>query len=235
LFRFTIKKSSAIFELQENFKKNSITRQGLHIFAGPIHKSTHQLKQELEPNLLISLQKGDKSAFDTLFRAYYAPLCHYACTFTNHDMDEAEDVVQQVFVKFWEQSATLELQYSAKSYLYKMVYNRCLNRIRNAQVQEKYKKYNALQLEKGHEIQPVIADELSERIKNALQVLPTECRRVFEMSRFEELKYREIAEKLGISIKTVETQMGKALRLMRTELADYLVFLVLWSFSVLGF
>jgi RNA polymerase sigma-70 factor (family 1) len=190
------------------------------------------LKQQLETNLLIDLQKGDKTAFDTLFRAYYAPLCHYACTFTNHDLDEAEDVVQQVFIKFWEQSTTLELQYSAKSYLYKMVYNRCLNRIRNTKVQEKYKKYNVQQLEKGHETHPVVADELSERIKNALQVLPTECRRIFEMSRFEELKYREIAEKLDISIKTVETQMGKALRLMRTELADYLVLWVFFCFNL---
>jgi RNA polymerase sigma-70 factor (family 1) len=186
--------------------------------------------QQNETTLLNNLQKGDKTAFDALFRAYYAPLCHYACTFTNNDIDEAEDVVQQVFVKFWEQSATLELQYSPKSYLYKMVYNRCLNNIRNAQVQEKYKKYNALQLEKGHESHPVIADELSERIKNALQILPKECRRVFEMSRFEELKYREIAEKLGISIKTVETQMGKALKLMRVELADWMVSLLVYWF-----
>jgi RNA polymerase sigma-70 factor (family 1) len=190
------------------------------------------LKLQQEPNLLIALKNGDKSAFDTLFRAYYAPLCRYACTLTDHDMDEAEDVVQQVFVKFWEQSTSLELQYSAKAYLYKMVYNRCLNRIRNAQVQHKYKLYNASQLDKGHEPEHVIADELSERIKRALQVLPTECRKVFEMSRFEELKYREIAEKLGISIKTVETQMGKALRLMRTELSDYLV---IWLFLFFNF
>lgn len=173
--------------------------------------------------LLQAMQRGDESAFDTLFRAYYAPLCHYACPLADGDMDEAEDMVQQTFVKLWEQRATLDVQWSVKAYLYKMVHNRCLNRLRDRRIRDRYKAYNAEQLERSHDQPPDSETELAERIQQALHTLPTECRRVFELSRFEELKYREIADQLGISIKTVETQMGKALRLMRTALADYLV------------
>jgi RNA polymerase sigma-70 factor, ECF subfamily len=195
---------------------------------------TQSLEQLNDPTLLTALQQGDEKAFDTLFRAYYEPLCRYACTMTEQDMDEAEDVVQQVFVKFWEQRAALEVQWSVKAYLYKMVYNRCLNRIRDARTREQYKAHNAQQLEQGHDPQPGAAAELSERLQQALRALPTECRRIFELSRFEELKYREIAEQLGISIKTVETQMGKALRILRMELADYLAVLLgvlFWFFK----
>ena len=186
-----------------------------------------------DPTLLKATQIGDASAFDTLFRAYYAPLCRYACSLTEGDWDEAEDVVQQVFVKFWEQRASLDIQWSLKAYLYKMVHHRCLNRLRDARIRDRYKTYHAEQLERQHDHQPGAAAELSERIQKALATLPTECRRIFELSRFEELKYREIADQLGISIKTVETQMGKALRLMRTELADYLVTLIaIWCCKI---
>jgi RNA polymerase sigma-70 factor (family 1) len=191
------------------------------------------LEQYDETILLRAMQGGDESAFDRLFRTYYAPLCRYARSMTEGDLDEAEDIVQQIFVKVWEQREHLEVQWSLKAYLYKMVHHRCLNRLRDARIRERYKVHNATQLEHQSESIPGAAAELGARIQNALAALPTECRRVFELSRFEELKYREIADQLGISIKTVETQMGKALRIMRTELADYLVAFLLIFFGKL--
>ena len=183
--------------------------------------------EQLDDQVLIqATQSGDESAFDVLFRRYYAPLCRYARSLTDGDMAAAEDMVQQVFVKFWETRSSLNVQWSVKAYLYKMVHNRGLNRIRDAKTEERFKTHHASRMSEQFDHQPGAAKELSERIQKALEALPTECRRVFELSRFEELKYREIAEQLGISIKTVETQMGKALRLMRTELADYLVTLI---------
>lgn len=184
------------------------------------------LEQLDDQTLLLATQSGDAPAFDTLFRNYYAPLCRYARSLTEGDMDAAEDLVQQVFVKLWEQRSSFNVQWSVKAYLYKMVHNRGLNRIRDAKTEARYKTHHAAQLEQQHDHQPGAASELSERIQNALATLPTECRRIFELSRFEAMKYREIADQLGISIKTVETQMGKALRIMRTELADYLVTIV---------
>lgn len=190
------------------------------------NNAASNLEQRDDSTLLQAVQLSDESAFDTLFRKYYEPLCHYACSLTDGDLDEAEDLVQQTFVKLWEQRTAIQVQWSVKAYLYKMVHNRCLNRLRDARTREKYKVYNAEQLEQSHQHEPGAASELKERIQVALTTLPPECRRIFELSRFEELKYREIADQLGISIKTVETQMGKALRLMRTELADYLVTLI---------
>lgn len=135
-------------------------------------------------------------------------------------MDDAEDVVQQTFIKLWEQRETLPIQFSIKAYLYKMVHNRSLNRLRDAQTR---RRHSEISVSFGNEtVPPAEVSDLQTRLQKALEQLPTECRRIFELSRFEELKYREIADQLNISIKTVETQMGKALRLMRVHLAEFL-------------
>jgi RNA polymerase sigma-70 factor (family 1) len=189
------------------------------------------LEKISDASALDALRTGDGTAFDALFRAYYAPLCYYAASFTDGDMDEAEDVVQQTFVKFWEQRANLSIAWSVKAYLYKTVHNACLNRLRALKTREQYKQRNMLELERQHVPPPGAETELRERLQKALESLPAQCRQVFELSRFEELKYREIAEHLNISIKTVETQMGKALRIMRTHLADYLAILALFWFG----
>lgn len=145
---------------------------------------------------------------------------------TNGDPDEAEDLVQQAFVKLWEKRTSLDITWSVKSYLYKMVHNAALNQIRHAKTKEKYHQFNAQPLENAHEMPEDTLPELRQKFQKALQDLPPQCRNIFELSRFEELKYREIAEQLQISVKTVETQMGKALKMMRLHLADYLVTLV---------
>lgn len=181
------------------------------------------LKYQDENNLARALQRGDVAAFDIVFRRWYEPLCHYACRLADGDMDEAEDLVQQAFVKLWEQHARLEVSWSLKSYLYKTVHNACLNRLRSRNVRSKYLDFNAQQLDTMHTLPDDTSPELLERFQRAMDSLPPQCRHIFELSRFETLKYREIADQLGISIKTVETQMGKALRVMRTQLADYLV------------
>ena len=174
-----------------------------------------------------ALRRGDEAAFDVIFRRWYEPLCGYASRLTDGDMDEAEDLVQQVFVKLWEQRERLDIAWSLKAYLYKTVHNAALNRLRAATTRSKYLEVNAAQLENANVTPDDTASELHERLQKALDLLPPQCRHVFELSRFEELKYREIADQLGISIKTVETQMGKALRILRLQLADYLV-TILW-------
>lgn len=154
-------------------------------------------------------------------------------------MDEAEDLVQQAFVKLWEYRGRLDVSWSLKAYLYKTVHNACLNRLRAGKVRSKYLDYNAQQLNDMYTPPDDTSPELLERFQRAMEALPPQCRHIFELSRFETLKYREIADQLGISIKTVETQMGKALRLMRTQLADYLVTLFgaacFWQFFILNF
>jgi len=193
--------------------------------VSPLTNPPTILEKNDDKPLLEGLRRGDQAAFDALFRAYYPPLCRYACSLADGDMDEAEDIVQQAFVRLWEQRETLDIAWSLRAYLYKTVHNRCLNRIRDAKTREQYKIYNAQQMEQQEAHTHTPEPELVERLQRALATLPEQCRRIFELSRFEELKYREIADQLGISIKTVETQMGKALRLMRVQMADYLTLL----------
>lgn len=188
------------------------------------YQHTRSILEQLDQHLLTAaLRRGDEATFEAVFRQWYEPLCGYVSRLTDGDFDEAEDLVQQVFVKLWERREQLDIAWSLKGYLYKTVHNTALNRLRTAKTHSKYLDFNAAQLEKEHTPPDFAASELTERIQKALGKLPPQCRHIFELSRFEELKYREIADQLGISIKTVETQMGKALRLLRFQLAEYLV------------
>lgn len=179
---------------------------------------------------MITLKEGSESAFEMLFRTYYRPLCQYAYSFLN-DRDEAEEVVQSAFINIWDKRAQVEIQSSVKAYLYRVVRNSCLNVIKHEKVKQQHVAHEMVHAEAVHEgvSQSVISSELEERIAIAMKALPEQCRLVFQLSRFEELKYAEIAEQLNISVKTVENQIGKALKIMREQLKDYLpVFLILF-------
>ena len=174
-----------------------------------------------------TLNEGDLTAFEMLFRTFYQPLCNYAYTFTQ-DRDEAEEVVQSTFLSFWEKYNTLEIHTAMKPYLYAMVRNSCLNIIKHEKIKQKHVQSEMVMAERSIEsvTNTVLATELDERIQQALEKLPEQCRIIFKLSRFEELKYAEIAEHLNLSVKTVENQMGKALKIMREQLKDYLPILL---------
>ncbi|MBL7828859.1 MAG: RNA polymerase sigma-70 factor [Saprospiraceae bacterium] len=175
-----------------------------------------------------AVQLNDEKSFDAVFRTWYTPLVRYALSFTEGDQDEAEELVQNAFAKLWTQRQQLEFHHSVKAYLYRMVHNQALNRIRSQRIQQRFAQHHARQMAQEYE-SPKENPELMGRIRQVLNSLPEQCRHVFELSRFEELKYREIADQLGISIKTVESHMGKALRIMRNELSEYLA---LWFYLV---
>jgi RNA polymerase sigma-70 factor (ECF subfamily) len=169
---------------------------------------------------LLALKQGSEHAFEMLFRKYYQPLCNYAYSFLN-DRDEAEEVVQAAFIGVWDKRQLIEIQSSLKAYLYRMVRNSCLNVLKHEKVKQAHAKLQMADGEPAYE-QSMLSSELQGKIHEALKALPEQCRIVFQLSRFEELKYAEIAEQLGISVKTVENQMGKALKIMRGQLKDYL-------------
>lgn len=180
-----------------------------------------------ESQLIDTLKAGDITAFEMLFRTYYQPLCNYAYTFVQ-DRDEAEEIVQTTFLAVWERKETLEIRTAVKPYLYAMVRNACLNVLKHEKVKKQHAVVQLATSERSVEsvARTVMASELETRIYQAMDVLPEQCRLVFKLSRFEELKYAEIAEQLNISIKTVENHMGKALRIMREQLRDYLPLLI---------
>ena len=174
-----------------------------------------------------TLTVGDITAFEMLFRTYYQPLCNYAFTFLQ-DKEDAEEIVQSTFLLVWEKRETLAIRTSVKPYLYAMVRNACLNVIKHEKIKQRFAGEEIALADRSHDsvAQTVASHELEYRIKVAMEELPEQCRLVFKLSRFEELKYAEIAEQLNISVKTVENHMGKALKIMREQLKDFLPLIV---------
>jgi len=179
------------------------------------------------------ISKGDKIAFEKAFRAFYAALCNYALSLVK-DKDEAEEVVQNVFFNIWNKRTALQVSGSLKSYLYRSVHNECLNKIKHVKMKttyaEDYRKNASCSFDNAAD--HLHAKELGQKINTAIDSLPEQCGNVFKLSRFENLKYNEIAQHLNISIKTVENHMGKALKILREQLKDYLP-LIFWIWSII--
>ena len=185
---------------------------------------------ELENQTIgILLAQKDEVAFEQVFKTHFKRLHAYAFTILR-DETEAEEMVQQVFFKLWERNENLSLTGSVTAYLYRAVHNESLNYIKHQKVRSDHKLHIAYSMknEVEHPAKRVLAGEVEKKIHAALNELPEQRRTIFQMSRFDELKYREIADKLGISVKTVENQMGKALKLLRTKLVDFLTLIFLF-------
>lgn len=177
---------------------------------------------------MTGLQPYNKEAFRKIFNNYYQPLCHLSRYYLD-DEDEAKNVVQEAFIKFWEVRNELNPSSNLQNFLFTMVKNNCLNILKRRQILLKHhEKIRDREIQYQYESLNRINDdylelnELKAKIDSAIANLPEPYRIVFEMSRFEEMKYREIAEKLGVTTKAVEARMTKALKILREELKDYL-------------
>jgi RNA polymerase sigma-70 factor, ECF subfamily len=182
-----------------------------------------------EKYLIESIKEGDRKAFEYLFRIYYADLCKYAGNLVPNE-NIAEDMVMDIFVKLWEAENKLLVKTSLAGYLFTSVHNHCLNYLtRN---HKRFTELKAETIEKLNAIIPLTDNsdlfdgidlkELSQRIEKSVNLLPQECKKIFLMSRSDELPNKEIAARLGISENTVKVQIYRALKKMRTLLKDYL-------------
>ncbi len=169
----------------------------------------------------------DSQQFEDLFRSHFDDLCRFARQFV-YDHDAAQEVVQKIFISFWENRANIDPAQSMRAYLFRSVRNRSLNYLRD------HKKFRSelLDIECADFITPMEEpdfelDELRQKIQRALDSLPSKCREVFEKSRNQEMKYREIAEEMNISVKTVEVHMSKALKILREKLGVFWLFIYL--------
>ncbi len=174
-----------------------------------------------DTEIIRRIRKGDIGQFESLFRSSYVSLVRYAKTLIK-DHDTAEEIVQDLFYRLWQNKEKLHIESSLNGYLFRSVHNRCLHYIEHNRVVERHAQEMSYS---QSDIQESPADiihykELQERIARILERLPERCGRIFYLSRFEGLKYTEIAARLSVSVKTVESNMGKALKAFRKELTE---------------
>lgn len=189
-----------------------------------------------QDKVIEGLKKGDKAVFEAVYREYYIPLCYYCLRYIEK-FEDSEEIVQDLFLKLWDKHEELEINSSLKAYLYRAVQNYALNYLSKKKTKEKYFLIQGGQIydnsDKGHI--KIEEDELRQLLKHAILQLPEKRRKIFELSRFDGLKYGKIASQLSISVKTVETQMTKSLKYLRIVLKDYLpiVLIIVLSNSAL--
>jgi len=181
-----------------------------------------------EKELIVRLKDGDQTAFELLFHFYYPGLVIYASQFTA-DRDEAEEIVQDFFVRFWEKHQKVLLTDSLSNYFFSAVRNGSLNYLKHKKIEDRYLQeiYNLSNEHLAYDTNLFVASELQQRIKNSIGLLPDKCREIFMMSRIRGMKNEEIAIELKLSKRTVETQISNALKVLRVELKDYAGLLIL--------
>lgn len=184
-----------------------------------------------DEGIISSLAKRDEKIFEQVFKTHFKNLHAYAFNIVKDEM-LAEELVQGIFYKLWERSENLSISGSIAAYLYRAVYNESLNHLKHMKVRASFQLHALHQMKNQTDSasKKIMLKELEVKLQKALQELPEQCRTIFQLSRFEELKYSEIAQKMDISPKTVENQMGKALKLLRIKLVDFLpltIFLLL--------
>jgi RNA polymerase sigma-70 factor (ECF subfamily) len=162
-------------------------------------------------------------AFEQVFKTNFKSLHAYASTIIRDDV-MGEELVQNVFCRLWEKKEQVDIKTSLAAYLYRSVYHECLNYLKHQKVKAAYNSYAQSHMRNSTDNaeKKLLLGDLEQKLGQAMSELPEQCRTIFQMSRFEELKYQEIADRLGLSIKTVENQMGKALKLLRLKLIDFL-------------
>lgn len=185
-------------------------------------KGTYQSDNDF---LLSAVQRGDQKAFDTLFRRYYPMLCAYGHRFV--ELEDAEEIVEDSLLWIWENRETLVIESSLNSYLFKMVYRRALNKLAHIDATQRAdtRFYEEMQ-EMLQDTDYYQIEELAKRIEDAVAALPESYREAFVMHRFRDMSYKEIAETLGVSPKTIDYRIQQALKQLRVDLKNYLPLLL---------
>lgn len=194
------------------------------------------MTKELDDKWIIDgIKKGDENAFKAVFDLYYAQLVVFARKVVIDD-DLARDLVQDVIVGFYEKRENLNIHTSLKAHLYQSVRNRCLNQLKHSQIRREH--HANIFVDKKNE-ESYVEDKLQEtelehKIYQVVKALPDQCRKIFEMSRFDGTPNQQIADELSLSKRTVETQISKALKVLRKQLANYYDVIV-WFMYILWF
>jgi RNA polymerase sigma-70 factor, ECF subfamily len=182
-----------------------------------------------EKQLFLDFQGGNHTVFDYFFDKYYQGLCVYAYRMLKSN-SEAEDLVQDFFVRILENRTTISIETSVKSYFIRSVHNRCLDNLAHQKVKINHEQFR-LKMMSEEDLQeyPLLDSELAQQIESAIQNLPDGIRETFMLNRFENLSYQQIAKQENVSVKTIEYRISKALSILRKDLGDYLLLLLFVS------
>ena len=220
----TINTTNSISIFLKNLILNTFRKEKQFFPTLAFDESTGKMNQQEENKLFERINKSDEKAFEILFHKYYGILCSFATKLV-HDDVAAEEIVQEFYVKLWEKREQISIDSSVKNYIFRSVKNLCLNFIQH----NKTKIAHAQKL--LSEVENNFSDDnnypepgLYEKIEESIKSLPEKRREIFRLSRQEGLKYQEIAQKLNISVKTVETQMSLAIKTLRDKLKNYTTF-----------
>ena len=180
-----------------------------------------------EQSLPLRIKQGDNDAFVELYQHYYKPLCKYAFNLVKN-LEVAEEMVQDVIFKLWERRETLNIPHYLKEYLFKSVFNNCMNYIKKKNNDEVHLKELSIIYQKNQsEFKDfIVLKEMEDKITQAIESLPERSRSIFKMNRFEGLTFAEIASKINITVKGVEYHMTLALRQLSSDLKEYLPLLL---------
>lgn len=160
--------------------------------------------------------------FDEIYLIYYPRLFLFALKLTG-SREESEEIIQDVFIRLWQKEGLLEIKYSIRAYLFRAVHNACFDYLKKQKNQRKITYADFTNVDKFFDFQdPILLEELELAIKKSIDMLPNQCKKVFMMHRYEDLSYRKIAHNLNISIKTVETQISRAIKSLRKSMIEYL-------------
>ena len=175
-----------------------------------------------EKNIWREIQQKNVKTFESYYKKHYKSFFLIACKYLKNSA-EAEEIVNDVFMKIWEDGHNISIETSLKSYIYRAVINRSLNLIQHHKKDLLQKADLSLIPDETYELKQIEENELKIRLYSAIDHLPLQCKKVFEMSRFEELKQQEIADKLGISIKTVKNHITHALKELSKSIDKFMI------------
>ena len=180
-------------------------------------------------HLVQSLKRGEETVYISLFKQYYVNLCAYSRRYVGR-RDIAEEIVSETFFKIWENRKSLEIKTSVKAYLFQAVANNSLHHLRKLKKEEKIEDYfndskeniGFYEVSNNLPEQSLMMEELNNRINDAIAQLPPQQQIAFKLKRFEGKKNKEIAEEMGIAVKTVEMHLSRSMMSLRNKLKDYL-------------
>lgn len=182
-----------------------------------MEKLIQNIKEYNESDIISALKDSDRKAFNKLFHQFYPILCAYGHKFVS--LEDSEEIAQDTLLWLWENRRTLPIEKNLSSYLFKSVYNRALNKIASTECRNKinrmYFEYMQETLQNSSYYQ---VEELKEKVRQAIAKLPESYRQAFKMHRFEDMTYKEIADRIGVSSKTVDYRIQQSMKILKEEL-----------------